>query len=368
MSNPIRPEPGPRREPIHSIVPPHMLRVVAMRGDADMRRMAQALLEVDGAMREMRADTPSFLAEPATVAPDFELGAVGRRAAPLRPDRRVHDGEHRAALPGRLVRSEGDGPTGDPEADAAYDGAGIVFDLYATEYGRDSLDGRGMAIVSTVHHRRDYANAFWNGSQMVYGDGDGRLFRTLTELSVIGHEMTHGVVQHSGGLVYRGQSGALNESVSDVFGALAVQRHRGQEAREADWLIGAGILGPDIDGVALRSMRAPGTAYADDLMGTDPQPYHMDLYVDTTDDNGGVHINSGIPNHAFYLYAQYLGGRAWERPGRIWYHALQALNNPMAGFSDWAVRTVDSATALHGVGAPEVVMLRRAWKLVGVGL
>ena len=351
----------PGRCGLQCIVPPHMLRVLSMRAEGDLQRMARTLLAEDAALRAERFQTAldAGAAPRRGVAPEPAPGA-------MRPDRRIHDGEGRAALPGTLVRGEGDAPTGDAECDGAYDGAGAVHALYAEEYGRDSIDGRGMALVATVHHRRNYNNAFWNGVQMAYGDGDGQLFRTFTELSVIGHEMTHGVVQYSGGLVYEGQSGALNESVSDVFGALTLQRARGQEAHEADWLLGAGILGPEIKGVALRSMRAPGTAYADPLMGTDPQPYHMDLYVDTTDDNGGVHINSGIPNHAFYLYARELGGRAWERPGRIWYRALQEINNPLASFGDWALATLDAATVLHGVGAWEVVMLRRAWKLVGL--
>jgi Zn-dependent metalloprotease len=92
----------------------------------------------------------------------------------------------------------------------------------------------------------------------------------------------------------------------------------------------------------------------------------MDYYVDTQSDNGGVHINSGIPNHAFYLFCQYIGGKAWKAPGQIWYHALQRLNNPQATFHHWAAQTVDSAITLHGIGSIEVLYLRRAWKLVGV--
>lgn len=296
---------APHRHSIQCIVPPHMLRVLALRGDAPVREMALNMLRDDREVRDERAEHTT------RQPPAMAAGGVRARdaVAATGPDRAIHDGGGRAALPGDLVRGEGDDPTGDEEVDRAYDGAGDVWRLYAEEYGRDSLDGAGMTLRATVHHRRGYNNAFWNGEQMAYGDGDGQIFRTFTELSVVGHEMTHGVVQFSGGLVYQGQSGALNESVSDVFGALTVQRAFGQDAHESDWLVGKGILGPEINGVALRSMKAPGTAYADDLMGRDPQPFHMDLYADTTDDNGGVHINSGIPNHAFYLYAQYLGGR-----------------------------------------------------------
>ncbi len=166
--------------------------------------------------------------------------------------------------------------------------------------------------------------------------------------------------------MYRDQSGALNESIADVFGVLTAQRLKGEESHQADWLIGDGILGPTINGDALRSMKAPGTAYDDPLLGKDPQPYHMSDYINTSSDNGGVHINSGIPNHAFYLLSQYLGGNAWGKPGKIWYDTLQALSNPHATFSEWADSTIESARTLFGTGSMEMLLTRRAWKLVGI--
>ncbi|WP_299813802.1 M4 family metallopeptidase [uncultured Jannaschia sp.] len=360
--------PAQCHNPIHCIVPPHMLRVMALRGDASVQQMARALLHQNEEVRDERAERMTGGLVPEDGRSGLFVSSALARSVPDRHvcDRRIHDGEGKAALPGRLVRGEGDAPTGDPEVDRAYDGAGTVFELYSEAFGRNSLDGAGVPLTATVHHRRNYNNAFWNGTQMAYGDGDQKIFRTFTELSVIGHEMSHGVVQYSGGLLYQGQSGALNESVADVFGTMTVQRKLDQDVYAADWLVGAGILGPDINGRALRSMKAPGTAYHDALLGQDPQPYHMDLYVDTTDDNGGVHINSGIPNHAFYLYCMYLGGNAWERPGQVWYRALQQINNPMATFHDWAAETMDAAIALFGAGSCEQVMLRRAWRLVGI--
>jgi Zn-dependent metalloprotease len=183
---------------------------------------------------------------------------------------------------------------------------------------------------------------------------------------VIGHELSHGVVQYSGGLIYQDQSGALNESFADVLGVLTVQFKKKQTAGEADWLIGDGILGPAVNGVALRSLKAPGTAYDDPDLGKDPQPYHNDHYVNTGSDNGGVHINSGIPNHAFYLFAQYVGGYAWEKAGVVWYKALQGINNPHATFSDWAQQTMTAARTEYGEGSLEALYCRRAWKLVGI--
>ncbi|MCQ0971201.1 M4 family metallopeptidase [Paracoccus sp. TK19116] len=355
--------------PLNCIVPPHMLRVLALRGDDKMADMARTLLKQSEKLRDDRSDHATPPVEPPARG---EVAALTRRSSgtrersPFSPDRRIHDGEHRATLPGKLVRAEGDPETGDAEADLAYDAAGVVFSLYADCFQRNSLDGNGLPLIATVNHRRNYNNAFWDGSQMAYGNGDGKLFRSFIDLSVIAHEMAHGVTQHSGGLIYEGQSGALNESMSDVFAAITVQRHLGQSPAEADWIIGGGILAPGINGVGLRSMKAPGTAYRDDLLGQDPQPYHMDFYLSTPDDHGGVHINSGIPNHAFYLYCQYLGSPAWEKPGQIWYRALQELNNPLATFAEWSEATATAAIELYGLGSHEVTMLRRAWKLVGL--
>ena len=356
-----------QRNPINCIVPPHMLRVLEMRGDARQTELARELLAQNGKVRDERAAaTAAPMQRARGSASEFAAAAFLDSSAQRHLDRAIYDGESKASLPGKLVRSEGENPTGDADADAAYDGAGAVYDFYFDTFSRDSLDGLGLKLVSTVHHRRKYNNAFWDGTQMAYGDGDGQIFSSFIETSVIGHEMSHGVVQFSGGLTYQGQSGALNESFADVFGTMIRQYAEKTSVYEADWLIGKGILGPEISGVALRSMKLPGTAYSDALLGQDPQPYHMDLYVSTTEDNGGVHINSGIPNHAFYLYCMLMGGNAWEAPGQVWYRAMQQLNNPFASFTDWAVGTVQAALALYGSGSLEVTAVRRAWKLVGI--
>jgi len=355
------------RDPIHCIVPPHMLRVLELRGDPQRTEMARELLAQSCKMRDERATATPMLRTRGS-ASDFAAPAFAERSPARHLDRAIHDGGRKAALPGKLVRAEGAQPTGDADVDAAYDGAGAVYDFYFDTFGRDSIDGHGMPLVATVHHRRRYNNAFWNGTQMAYGDGDGKIFQTFIETSVIGHEMSHGVVQFSGGLTYQGQSGALNESFADVFGSMIRQFRENTDVYESDWLIGKGILGPEISGQALRSMKLPGTAYSDALLGQDPQPYHMDLYVNTTEDNGGVHINSGIPNHAFFLCCMLMGGKAWETPGQVWYRAMQQLNNPFASFNDWAVGTVQAALALYGVGSREVTAVRRAWKLVGISV
>ena len=237
-------------------------------------------------------------------------------------------------------------------------------------FDRNSIDDAGMALDATVHFGQNYNNAFWNSTQMVFGDGDGQLFNRFTvALDVIGHELAHGVTEDEAKLMYFNQSGALNESLSDVFGSLIKQYALKQTAEDADWLIGKGLFTKKIKGVALRSMKAPGTAFDDKLLGKDPQPGHMDDFVQTYEDNGGVHINSGIPNHAFYQVATRIGGFAWERAGRIWYDALRdARLRPNSGFLRFARITYDIAGRLYGANKDEHKAVKEGWKAVGINV
>jgi Zn-dependent metalloprotease len=275
--------------------------------------------------------------------------------------RTVFDAQHKRILPGKLVRGEGDPPTQDLSADQGYDGAGTTYDFYMGELGRNSIDGRGMRIDSSVHYGVDFNNAFWNGRQMVYGDGDGKFFTGFTAaIDVVAHELTHGVTQYTvpggEGLIYEGQSGALNESVSDVFGSIVKQWKYGQTAAGADWLIGAGILAPSV-GKALRSMKSPGDQSV--TWEGDDQPADMDGYQP----DGDVHTNSGIPNHAFYQAAIGLGGKTWEKAGPIWYRALSLLKSD-ASFADAARATVLAAGMLYT--DKEAGVVSDAWKQVKV--
>ncbi|REE99315.1 M4 family metallopeptidase [Thermomonospora umbrina] len=338
-----------------TILPPHILDSVARRSDdAALRDMARRTLVLSATQRVERRTTAVTASDPHE---DFV------------PHRTVHDAAGRETLPGKAVRAEGDGSTGDKAVDESYDWLGVTFDFFEAAYRRNSIDGAGLKLVSTVHYGERYANAFWNGRQMVYGDGDGTLFLSFTgPLDITGHELVHGVTQYTADLEYFGQSGALNESMSDVFGSLVKQWHLKQTADRADWLIGQGLLGESVDGVALRSMKEPGTAYDDPRLGKDPQPGHMNDYVDTYRDNGGVHINSGIPNHAFYLLATALGGNAWEKAGRIWYDTLVGdAMRPTLDFKGFAAATIATAERLYGGSAAETEAVRSAWNGVGLG-
>jgi Zn-dependent metalloprotease len=273
-------------------------------------------------------------------------------------------------LPGTLVRAEGQSATGDIAVDEAYEGLGATFDFFEQVFDRNSIDDAGMPLDATVHFGQDYNNAFWNSVQMVFGDGDGQIFNRFTiALDVIGHELAHGVTEDESQLQYFNQSGALNESMSDVFGSLIKQFLRNQTADQADWLIGEGLLASGIQGVALRSMKDPGSAFDDPLLGKDPQPKHMDNFVRTFEDNGGVHINSGIPNHAFFQVAVLLGGCAWEKSGRIWYDALRDTRvKPNTGFRRFAQITYDVAGRLYGLTGLEHKAVYEGWAAVGIVL
>lgn len=337
-----------------TIIPPHILEHIAtLSDDPELRAAARRSLIADTAVRTERAITQMVPITP---------------AGPMAPNRTIRDAKHQQEMSGQTVRIEGSTTTGDQDVDHAYDWLGATFAFYQAAYARNSIDGAGMPMISTVHYGEAYDNAFWNGSQMVYGDGDGILFTSFTRpLDVTGHELTHGVTQHTAGLDYYGQSGALNESVSDVFGSLIKQHHLGQTADQADWLIGQGLLGPDIQGAALRSMKDPGTAYDDPRIGKDPQPADMDHYLQTYRDNGGVHINSGIPNRAFYLTSAAIGGHAWDSAGRIWFDTLTGGGlAPGADFATFAAATLATAARLYGASSAEYAAVRGAWGEVGV--
>ncbi|MEV1049338.1 M4 family metallopeptidase [Streptomyces sp. NPDC049916] len=340
-----------------TIVPPHVLDHLSRSADTRLADPARRTLEADGLRRNRRRMTALATAPSAPSA-----GAV-----PSKPRRTIHDCGGGTELPGRTVRAEGDKPTSDASVNRAYAGLGATFELLLSAYGRSSIDGRGLPLTGSVHYGHEYNNAFFDGEQMVFGDGDGEIFLDFTvAVDVIAHELAHGLTQYTANLRYEGQSGALNESVSDVFGALVKQYSLGQSAEQADWLIGAGLLAPRVAGEALRSMKAPGTAYDDDVLGKDPQPASMADYVETEEDNGGVHINSGIPNRAFHLLATALGGNSWERAGQIWFDVLTGGElTATADFAEFARLTVAAAGDRFGAGDEREAVLK-AWSEVGV--
>ncbi|MBK8420749.1 M4 family metallopeptidase [Candidatus Villigracilis saccharophilus] len=350
------------RHSIFCILPPYMLDQIVQNGTSAQREMAVRTLATSERTRKNRID----IAKASMRAGSFSvLGNVKNRV--------VYDARFGTSLPGIVARSEGDTPVFDPAVNEAYDGSGATYDLYAAVYSRNSIDNKGMRLNSTVHYDKGYDNAFWDGQQMVYGDGDEdlpaaqRLFNRFTlSLDVIGHELTHGVTQFEANLVYSNQQGALNEAVSDIFGSLVKQYQRGQTADQADWIIGEGLFTENVKGFGIRSMKAPGTAYNDPVLGKDPQPAHMKDYKTTSQDNGGVHINSGIVNHAFYVTAIELGGFAWEKAGQIWYKALTEKLQSNSNFQNAGDLTFEAAGELFGLGSLEQNAIKTGWSEVGI--
>jgi Zn-dependent metalloprotease len=349
-----------QRHPVFCILPPHILRTIAERGTPEQRASASRTLALDATLRALRASPLSLERPPAVV---MAADAASKR-------RTICTANHQQQLPGAIVASEANPPAANADVAVreAFDGLGATWDFYADVFDRQSIDDEGMALDSTVHYGDRYNNAFWNSRQMVFGDGDGQLFNRFTiAVDVIGHELTHGVTEDEAGLVYMFQAGALNESLSDVFGSLIKQKLLKQTSQQANWLIGEGLFTAAVNGRALRSMKAPGTAYADPVLGRDPQPDHMSKYVNTYNDNGGVHINSGIPNKAFQLAAAALGGYAWEKAGRIWYETLRdSALRPDTGFKRFAKLTVSTAGLLYGQGSVEQDIVADAWATVGL--
>jgi bacillolysin len=257
-------------------------------------------------------------------------------------------------LPGSLVTDNDnvfDGDRHNAAVDAHYY-AKCVYDYYKDTFGRDSIDGNGMDIKSTVHFKRNYVNAFWNGYQMVYGDGDGvDAVAICGALDVVAHEMTHGVTSHEANLTYQNQSGALNESFSDVFGTIVEFKY---QPEKGDYLCGEDVWTPNISGDALRSLADP-TAYG--------QPDHMNNYLNTSQDNGGVHTNSGIPNKAAYLVMNDIGV---DKTGEIYYRALTVYLTSSSNFSDARAALLQSAEDLYGRNGEEYNSISSAFNNVGV--
>ncbi|KAI4860737.1 Metalloprotease [Hypoxylon rubiginosum] len=353
-----------------SIVPDHMLQHIADCEDVDEDTRACAKRDLEH-IRNVHAkyqkaqgihgDTSDQKTFAATEEPSDTTEKTYRA---------VYDAKHdsnEAHLPGTVIRVEGQKASTDESVNEAYDNAGLVLSFYADIFNWKSIDNKNMHVISSVHFGTNYENAFWDPevAQMVYGDGHNFLTNFTGCVDVIGHELTHAVTEYTSPLDYTGQSGALNEHVSDVFGIMIKQRVEDETADKADWLIGENCLMPGVKGVALRSMKAPGTAYDDPRFGKDPQPDNFKNYKTTTEDNGGVHMYSGIPNKAFYNASVAFGGYSWEKAGKIWWETMQSGQVPArCTFIQFADVTVEKAEELFGDDAAAIV--RKAWTDVGV--
>ncbi|MCG2459668.1 M4 family metallopeptidase [Flavobacteriaceae bacterium F89] len=276
-------------------------------------------------------------------------------------DRLIYDCKNQFQQRISLVLQEGGSKIEDEVANAAYATSGFVREYYRDTFGLNSVNGEGMDLVSNVHFGLDYNNAYWDGDEMTYGDGDNKDFKDFASaIDVVAHELTHGVTQFLANLEYYGQSGALNEHFSDVFGTIIKQQYLNQTIADADWLIGDLVVTEHFPGVAIRSMSAPGTAN-----DYDRQPDHMKNYYTGTADNQGVHINSGIPNKAFYLSCQEIG---IEDCALIWFQTLKSLWRT-ANFKDMLVilkREGQKLVEEKRVGMGAVAGIEKSFRAVGI--
>jgi len=275
----------------------------------------------------------------------------------------TYDAKNRTSLPGTLWADADNvfNATYDRAAVSAHVNAAKTYDFYKNTYGRNSYDNAGARLNSTVHYSTSYNNAFWDGTKMVYGDGDGSTFTYLSgALDVVAHELTHAVTEYTAGLVYQNESGAINEAVSDIMGTVAEY----SVGSNFDWLVGEDIYTPGVSGDALRSMSNP-AAYGD--------PDHYSKRYTGTQDNGGVHTNSGIVNKAAYLlgnggtfYNVSVTGVGVPKLGAIYYRALTVYLTPNSNFSSLRAAVVQSAKDLYGSTSAEATAAAKSFDAVGV--
>jgi Zn-dependent metalloprotease len=344
--------------PLHCFLPPHVIDRLTESDDPEIRRLGIEAMASAAAIRAIRS---TFAAMPMMAAIPSPAGTKNRLVYDLKNKQ-----PSPFSLPGKLVRSEGGAAATDEAVNEAYDYSGVVYDFYKDILNRNSLDDRGMTLISSVHTGRKYNNAFWNGQQMAYGDGDGKIFIRFTKaLDVVAHELTHGVVSNTSNLNYYKESGALNEHFADAMGAMVKQWYLKQDVNAANWLNGDTIMGPGVTAKCIRTFKE-GKAYENDpLLGTDPQPKHIRDKYTGTEDSGGVHINSGIPNHAFYKVAMEIGGNSWDKTGKIWYQTLKNLNQ-FSQFQEAASMTHTVAGSMFGAGSLEQQAVKKGWTAVGI--
>jgi Zn-dependent metalloprotease len=345
------------------IIPPYMLDMLMESGNKDISDPA-----INSSFRSNRFRNDRTFFQKSTVYAKTLLGVISEETGPPVLNMAVYDNKHRTdfSRAKKVWDSETNQKVRSKDAKNVIAGGKASWNFYFQLFGRNSVDNKGFPLNHFIRYDRRLDNAYWDGRRMIYGDGDHIVFASFTsDIDIIGHELTHGVTEYEANLVYENQPGALNESFSDVFGIMIKQRYFNQDVKKADWLIGENVLKGKK--YSLRSMKAPGTGYMNHpMLGDDPQPATMDMYVNLPNtsqgDWGGVHINSGIPNFAFYVAAYNMGGYSWDKAGRIWYAVLTDKNlGQNANFNDVKNLSIVHAEKLFGINSPEVIAVKQGW-------
>jgi Zn-dependent metalloprotease len=319
------------------------------------REALKRSIAFDSQVRDMRENARSLAR-----AGLMMMGAAPPQALAAAPTVSVFNCANTTNIPGAPVPNPGS--SADATIKRTFVTTTDVVTFYRSVFGRNSIDNLGMALLSSVHYGVRYNNAFWNGSQMTYGDGDGQIFVDFTRGNdVVCHELTHGVTQFTLNLAYQDEPGGLNESMSDVFGSMFRQWSAKQAVTAADWLIGKDIMGPAAIArgfTCLRDMANPGAAHA-----LAPQPSHFKKYRPGMD----PHESSGIPNQAFYRAAMAVGGNSWEKVGQIWYKALAGSGmSPNMRMRTFASRTKKLAKSMYPGQLAIAKAVTAGWKAVGL--
>lgn len=320
---------------------------------APLRKRMVDTVQISHELRELRTQALRFTSVAATRAGGLVMLASA-------PSITVYDCKHTQTLPGTPVPKPKN--SSDASVKRAFNQTTKVAKFYQEVFNRNSIDDHGMTMMSSAHFGEAYNNAMWNGSQMIYGDGDGSIFVDFTKGNdVIGHELTHGVTQHSLQLAYSGDAGGLNESMSDCFGSMFRQWEAKQSVKKADWLIGKDIMGPASKKKGFTCLRDMANPAAKHCLA--PQPTKYSQITPGMD----PHYSSGPPNLAFYTACMAHGGNSWAEIGQVWYRSLTGFGpTPNMTMKAFAARTRQVAHTMYPNASAVAAAVDTGWKKIGL--
>lgn len=294
---------------------------------------------------------------------------------------KVYSASNKTDLAKATLKRDSNTRNADVTINEAYDGSALTYQFLKDIFHRNSVDNHHFPLNSFAHFGRNYNNAYWDGREMVYGDGDGKLFNRFTiDIDIPAHEQAHALTDNEAGkalnpkgkgtgIDYEGEAGGINESYSDQFGIMVKQWQKKESADKSNWLIGEHLLVPKKGKTfALRSMLNPGTAYINHpALGTDTQIAHYADYLLRQQQGGPIdpHDGSGVVNKAFAIAAQTYGGNAWDVMGQVFFNALPNVV-PNETFNGLAAKTLAVVQTQYKDEPKIKNALLKGWTSVGV--